>query len=174
MTEPPRLDERDAPFFSVSPLKLCLLSVCTFGLYEVFWFYMHWVHVRYREPRIRPPWRALFGLVFCYPLFWRIRTASRETGIRISLLPEIAVVVYIPTVLVASLSEPEYNDLWTLSFLSFVPLVAVQSVVNRLHGRLGFDPKANSRFSGWNFLTVCIGGALFLLALLGTYGVPVD
>lgn len=32
-------------FFAVSPLKLVVMSVVTFGLYELFWFYKNWHYV---------------------------------------------------------------------------------------------------------------------------------
>jgi hypothetical protein len=34
---------KDVCFFAVSPLKLVVLSVCTLGFYQVYWFYKHWV-----------------------------------------------------------------------------------------------------------------------------------
>jgi hypothetical protein len=29
-------------YFPVSTLKLVVLATCTFGLYEIYWFYRHW------------------------------------------------------------------------------------------------------------------------------------
>ncbi len=30
-------------FFTTSTLKLMLMSICTFGIYELYWFYKNWV-----------------------------------------------------------------------------------------------------------------------------------
>ena len=37
------------PFFAVSLLKLTVLSLCTFGVYELFWFYRNWRLIKLRE-----------------------------------------------------------------------------------------------------------------------------
>ena len=59
-------DPESAPFFAVSVPKLILLSTCTSGLYELFWFYKNWRLVREREDSdILPFWRAFFGFFFC-------------------------------------------------------------------------------------------------------------
>ena len=36
-------------YFPVSNTKLVLLSVCTLGLYEFYWFYKNWALVKERE-----------------------------------------------------------------------------------------------------------------------------
>jgi hypothetical protein len=41
-TEPP------PELFTASTFKLVLMSLCTFGLYEVYWFYKNWVCIKKR------------------------------------------------------------------------------------------------------------------------------
>ena len=36
-------------YFAVSPLKLVVMSVCTMGGYELYWFYRNWVLVKNME-----------------------------------------------------------------------------------------------------------------------------
>ena len=49
-------------YFPVSLLKLVIMSTCTFGIYELYWFYRNWCFVRTREaPEIMPFWRAFFS-----------------------------------------------------------------------------------------------------------------
>jgi len=49
-------------YFPVSPLKLVVLATCTFGLYEIYWFYRHWGVVRERHNSgIMPFARAFFA-----------------------------------------------------------------------------------------------------------------
>jgi len=55
------------PFYCVSTMKFSILSLATFGLYELFWFYKNWAIVRARSDRdISPFGRALFSPFFCY------------------------------------------------------------------------------------------------------------
>ena len=70
-------------FFPVSPLKLIVLSVCTFGFYEFYWFYRNWCLIKEREDSLSmrigfrslnmwPFWRALFSVLFCYSCFGNV------------------------------------------------------------------------------------------------------
>jgi len=36
-------------FFTTSTLKFVVMSICTFGLYELYWFYKNWVQVKARD-----------------------------------------------------------------------------------------------------------------------------
>jgi hypothetical protein len=41
--------DSQAPYFAVSLLKLTVMSVCTFGIYELYWFYKNWRLIMERE-----------------------------------------------------------------------------------------------------------------------------
>jgi hypothetical protein len=52
-------------FLPASPLKLVVMSLCTFGLYELYWFYMNWNLLKQRHNSdISPFWRAFFAIFF--------------------------------------------------------------------------------------------------------------
>jgi len=73
---------RTAPFYVVAPAKFVVLYVATLGLYQLFWFYMHWSRWRAgRGETIWPVPRALFGLFFVHALVRRIDAALLERGI---------------------------------------------------------------------------------------------
>ena len=48
------VDENPVPppvaplFFTTSPLKLIVMSICTMGIYDLYWFYKNWKLVRER------------------------------------------------------------------------------------------------------------------------------
>ena len=51
------------PFFTASVLKLIVMSVCTMGIYQLYWFYKNWKLIKDRTgQKIRPFWRAFFLL----------------------------------------------------------------------------------------------------------------
>ena len=59
-------EESQPMFFPVSRLKLLVMSLVTFGLYEVFWFYKNWQLFKAATVRdISPFWRTVFSGVFC-------------------------------------------------------------------------------------------------------------
>ena len=80
-------DARDAPFFVVSPTKVMALSICTLGVYQLFWFYMHWRRWRVgRSETVWPVARAIFALFYVHALERRIdqtleaRVLARHRG----------------------------------------------------------------------------------------------
>ena len=73
------------PFVAVPTARFVLMSLATFSLYEIWWFYANWARVKRRTGRdSRPFWRAIFSPIFCYPLVKTVRATSErvsmETG----------------------------------------------------------------------------------------------
>src|SRR5262245_56072236 len=91
------------PFYSVSCTKLALMSVFTLGVYLLYWFYKQWEKV-IDQPEARglvslnkprPYLRAAFSIIFCYPLFRRIKKVSRELQLRSRFFPGPTAIVYL-------------------------------------------------------------------------------
>lgn len=75
-------EPRQAPFYVVSMPKLVVLFVCTLGLYQLFWFYMHWRHWKAgRNETIWPVARAIFALFYTHALARRIRATLAARGL---------------------------------------------------------------------------------------------
>lgn len=57
-------------FYQINPKKFYWLSVATFNLYEIYWFYKNWQAVQAAEQsKIKPVWRAVFAIFFVRQLF---------------------------------------------------------------------------------------------------------
>ena len=148
-------------FFPVSPLKLVVMTTCTFGLYGLFWFYENWWLVRLRErSRLVPVLRAMFAYLFCYSLFRRVRNASTEHGLQAMAAGPLAA-GWIFFALLGVLPPPYGLG----SYLAVFFLVRVQVEVNRINAVAVPDHDRNARFSAGNIATVVIGGLLFLATL---------
>src|SRR5581483_11977647 len=53
--------KENSVFFYVSPLKLVVMSIATFGLYELFWFYKNWYYVNeHTNHAVWPLMRSIF------------------------------------------------------------------------------------------------------------------
>ncbi len=158
----------DAPcklpvFFPVSVTKLLVLSVCTLGFYELYWFYRNWEFVREREQiEIMPGWRAIFNLFFCYALFNRVCEKADEVGVEHLGAGQLAA-GWVVLSLFHALPDSAW---WMLSIFAMVILVVVQGIVNRINAVVapGHDP--NVEFSQWNKIAVLIGGTIFLLVIV--------
>jgi hypothetical protein len=158
---------RDRPlYFGVSIPKLLVLSVVTFGMYEVYWFYQHWrVYKERTGARITPIARSFFAEFFCYSLFRHIRQSAEQYGVRAGFSPGLLAIGWV--VLMLSARAPGMLSL--LSILSPLMLVPVQNAANRLNEQEAPDHPRNDRFTGWNIALIVIWVLLFILGIVGSF-----
>jgi hypothetical protein len=156
--------DADLRFFAVSPVKLVVLSTCTLGIYQIYWFYKHWVLIKERsEPDIIPWARAFFGVFWCYSCFEFIRNDERDLSIEPTLLAGPLATAWIVVSLTWRLPEP-YS---LIGFLAPLLLVPVQQHVSHINELVAPEHDKNARFSGWNWLTVVLGAIFLGLIMLG-------
>lgn len=155
-----------AYFFTTSTLKLVLMSICTLGIYELFWFYKNWVLIKKRtEQNIMPFWRAFFAPLWAYSCFKHIKSSAEENKIQKSL--SIGLFAFTYFILQVSVRIPD--PFWLISFLSVALLIPINNVALRVNKHLVPDFVNNERFSGWNWVGLVLGGLIFVLSLLGAF-----
>jgi hypothetical protein len=165
-----------APFFQTPPLKVALLSVVTFGLYQLYWFHKHWSRRRALGEDVSPLARSIFAVWFAHSLF---QSVNREVEHRAGPGPSFSGLAGEP--LNASLLAVGFfglTMLWRLpdpiSFLgifSFVPLVIAQKRINQLHAEQGYDPSEGSSYTLGTFAALAIGVLVWVLFAIG-YSMP--
>jgi len=155
--------ERQPPFFAVSTHKFIVMSLVTFGLYEVYWVYRQWKRFVEHGDVLSPFWRTFFLTVTNYVLFGRVRSLARENRVEVDWLPSILGTFYLALSLSWRLPDPW----WLLSLLSFVPMIPVQRTIDRVNA-LHLAELPNRGYSGWNIFGIVLGGLLLLLAMYGT------
>jgi hypothetical protein len=166
VADTPALPASEPVFFAVSKLKLALMSVVTFGLYEIYWFYKNWKCVqRNYKDNVSAPVRALFYPLVSYPLFKRIREHAAKSGIEGGVPAGALAIAVFALAMLWRLPDPW----WVVSLFGFLPLLLVQSTVNEINRKLAPDADANSRFSGANIAALVIGGILLVLGVVGTF-----
>jgi hypothetical protein len=140
---------RDQPScFPVSLLKLTVMSIATFGIYELYWFYKNWKLIKQREKiKIAPFWRAFFAYFFCYQCFSDIRAQATSLDLQQSLSAGLLAVGWIITSLLWKLPDPY----WVVSWFSFVFILPVQARANRINARITPDHDSNRSFTAWCF-----------------------
>jgi len=159
----------DLPYHAVSAFKLIVLSTASFGLYEIVWFYRNWARIKeHTGADIYPFWRAVFSPFYCHALTETVRKSCAGANLQTSLNPVAVTAGYIALMVTARLPDPY----WLISFLTFVPLVAIQHSILQLHDGLrpGFDSRV-----GWGFgsvATTAVGVPLLALAVIGTVMMP--
>lgn len=170
---PPSADVADLPtvgaqpaFFPVSLLKLTVLSLCSLGLYELYWFYKNWQLIRARERSdVTPFLRAFFAVLFCYACFDRIKSFGRSAGVTPPVSAGACAIGWIITSLCWRLPDPY----WFASFGAVLFMLPVQAYVNRVNQHVAPDHDPNSRFTTSTWLTVVFGGAFLAMAIIGAF-----
>ena len=149
-------------YFTTSTLKLALMSICTAGFYELYWFYKNWVLIKKRTGQnIMPFWRAFFAPLWAYSCFKHIKTSADENNIEESL--PIGVLAFLYFIFQALWRLPD--PYWLVSFFSFAFLIPVNSAALKVNRRLIADFTNNEKFSGWNWAGLVFVGLLFALLL---------
>lgn len=157
---------RAAPQFAVSLTKLVVMSLCTFGLYELYWAYKHWDAQRRREQEnLSPFWRAFFAPLWAFSLFPRIRRITATYGVPATWSGSGLALGYFLIHLTWRLPDPY----WLISLLGFLPLLVVQRSVNALNAAVAPEAPRNDTYSGVNVVAILVGGLLLLLAIVGTF-----
>lgn len=153
-------------YFAVSPLKLVLMSICTMGLYELYWFYKNWVLIKERERTgIMPFWRAVFAYFFCYSLFKSVQASAEAVSPHTSISPGPLAAGWIVVTLLWKLPDP----FWLVTYLAVLVLLPVQKVVSGINESVAPDHNKNERFTSWNIVALVVGGLFFALIVLGTF-----
>jgi len=167
---PPEPRETGPPiFFPVSPFKLTLMSIVTFGTYQYYWFYKQWKGVKqFSEPDIKPFWRTFFAPLFCYSLFEKISAAAESHETPTHFNSGFFAAGWILLTFCVKLPDPY----WLITIFSVFLLLPVQKTANQLNALVSPDHNPNSRLSGWNITAVIFGTLMIGLMFLGLFGPP--
>ncbi|MFM7314392.1 MAG: hypothetical protein ACKO0M_14725 [Cyanobium sp.] len=118
--------------FAVSTRTFILLSLCTFGLYELYWSYRNWKQLRIAGLEdLRPFWRAVFAPLWGFSLFKRIRATATAAGVAANWQCNLLGTLYLLFAMARMLPEP-----WSLiSLLGFVAIIPVQRTAQRVNAQ---------------------------------------
>ncbi len=156
-------------YFPVSCNKLVVLSICTLGLYQMYWAWNCWESIRIRDgKRFNSAWRSVLitMVLFNFLLFWdvfRHTGSSKPSAFAWSLVLGL---VYIVCFVFSYIEDEGWVAVGLLSCFAYVP---VQRRINRFNAREhpGHDP--NARYSKWNVAAVLVLGPLVVLAVIGGF-----
>ena len=153
-------------YFPVSRLKLVVMSIATFNLYQVYWFYKNWKNAqRLAGSSANAPIRAFFYGLTSYWLFKHIREHAQRVDPAIALPAGQLALGVLAFTLIANLPDPW----WLFTLAGFLPLLPVQEAVNRVNQQLAPDADPNARFGGWNIFWLVLGSLILGLAVLGLF-----
>ena len=178
---PPVAEVRDVPvasarteFHVVGMTKFALLSVATFGLYQVVWFYMHWARFRrFHGVKLSPVARAVFSVFFTRSLADEIDDRLRRNATPYTWSPGAIATGYVVLTLIGYVAGRFPSDqvplLDVLPFLLIAPITYLLAQIQRAANLACGQPEAesNRRLTWANWIWLVMGGVLWLLFLIG-------
>ena len=160
----PGPERTSARFFAVAPWKLVLMCLVTLGLYQLYWFYQHWVCVRRHDgSAILPVPRAIFGVFYCHSLFSRIRKEGELQGLSDPPAAGMLATVWI----LASLAWRLPGALALLGVVSWFTMIPIQAYAKRINAKVAPACDRNARLTGLNWVGLVLGGAFFGFVVVG-------
>jgi hypothetical protein len=170
-TNAPAGSDRSAeslPFFPVGTHKFVVLSIVTFGIYEMYWAYQNWKRIKTASGQdLSPFWRAIFAPMWGFSLFERVRTMARNGGIDVGWNADSLAILYL---LLTTLAWRLPDPLWLLALVSVVPLLPVHQTTQLANERVSSSAEApNRRYSVGNVMTIVLGGLLLILVVIGAF-----
>ncbi len=168
---PPRAnvvtDQTGAPtYHAVGSVKLMLLSLTTLGVYDIYWCYKNWVHIKNRlDLDIYPFWRAVFAPLWVFSLSNYINTHAEEVGAPVSAPTLLIGGLFLALSVTVRLPDPY----WLISVLTFVPLIALQVTAQRIAATMNTDNPDLRKYTYWHWIVIVLGGLFFILMLIGTF-----
>ena len=146
-------------FLHIPVVRLVFMSIISLGLYEAYWIYKNWRYLKERDGlKIRPFWRGILGVFFCYGLLRSIRNDRQTNALEQATFSAGGLAAgWIICVLLG-------NALVFIAMLSFIFFIPVQSYINRVNAKLYQRPE----FTQWSLgHTVCLvlGIVIWVLVL---------
>ena len=153
-----------APAFAVSITKLVVMNLATVGMYQLYWFYKHWVAIKRRtRENISPVWRTFFSVIWCYSCFSHIHDEARRHKVDNWISVGSLAAGWAITSLLGRLPDPW----WMISLGSFLFLIPIQRQANALNAKVAPGADRNERFTWANWLWLGVMGCLWALVLIG-------
>jgi hypothetical protein len=151
-------------FFPVATHKFIVLSLCSFSIYELYWFYQQWKRIRESSKEaVSPFWRAFFGGLWAIPLLRRIRERADASGISVGWSAGALGTVFMVLSILWRLPDPW----WLISFGSIIALVPAVQTCQEINAAAHNPEGLNSDYTTANVATIVIGGLLVVLTIVG-------
>ena len=157
-------------FELLSTQKFIILSVCSLGLYEVWWIYKSWDFFRDKDNLdIMPIARAIFAIFFLNSLFEKIQHFSKSKGYTKTFSSFGNFIGFIGLNFVSRLPDPY----WLVSFLSVLFLIpALESLNYGIKNSGDYKVIENGKYNNRQIGLIIVGAIMWILVLIGMFFPP--
>lgn len=163
---------RPTPFYVVSTTKVLVVSLATFGMYTLYWFWRHWkLHKIDGKLDIWPVPRALFSVFFAHTLNSEIDHRITRNGERHRWSPAAWATLYVVAVIASRIANRLPETVVSVEVAVLASMAAVFAITASLfHAQRAAniacgDPQAlsNRRFTAANWVWIVLGSLFWLL-----------
>jgi hypothetical protein len=149
----------------ISVNKFIVLSILSFGLYEIWWIYKSWRFFQQKDKLdILPIVRTIFSIFFLIPLFNKILDFANGKGYNRHFSSVLLFIGYIIVTLLANLPDP----FWLISFLSIVFFIPSFNALNfARQNSTNFIVTEQLSYNRRQITIIIIGAIIWVLFLLG-------
>lgn len=145
--------------------KFIMLSIITFGIYELFWFYGNWKFIKQeRGLKVSPFWRSWFSPLFAGSLAGHLLDYLGEKKSPNDFSPVSIGIFYFILSVLWKLPDPY----WLISVFTFVPLLPLLTAMNS-YWQKEDEGLLLKKFSWWQIILVVLGCSFMTLVVIGTF-----
>ncbi len=154
------------PIQLINTNRFILLSVMSFGLYNVWWMYKSWIFFKEKDNLdIVPAGRAIFAIFFLYGLFDIIQLYAKQNGINKDFSSGLMYVGFLFFNFSSKLPEP--FDIM-VSIFAFLPIIPGLNLLNEaIEASPDYKAEFNPRFNQRQIVLIVIGALFWLLVIAG-------
>jgi hypothetical protein len=153
-------------YFATPPAKFIAMSVCTFGLYEIYWSYKNWRIIKERDDsQIMPFWRGIFYPLWHYSLLTELSKDLESSALSSGAYRGFLTAIVVMLNALIRLPDP-YWLISMLTFLAFLPALKAM----RRSDSTGVIQEQKSSFHLSNLIAYVFGGTLFAFVALSSSG----
>ncbi len=164
----------DQLFFAVTPQKLFVMQLVTFGIYGLYWMYKQWAAVKTRfQQDIWPVPRAIFSIFYFHALGREIDQHALRSGRAITWQSNALAWGAVAGLLFSRIFDRAMPNKtgFILTFVSFgfyaYSTMKIQASINAANG--DESARDNANYSPMNVVAIVFGGLLWLMIMVSLF-----
>lgn len=171
-------DQQVGSYYAMSVTKLWIMSVLSFGIYNLAFFFRHWRHLRdHQQQDVSPFWRTVFAPFMYFGLNSQVGDDARFKQISAPPTLGIAAGLYFGAGAAGRLVNRVADETatWTLLVTALVipigayALTVTQTAMNRILAAEGYRGPVNEGATAGSIIVGILGGVLWVFGILGSF-----
>jgi hypothetical protein len=150
--------------YNVGTTKFVVMTLSTFGLYEVYWLYKNWSVEARAGADISPLARAVFAPLFVYSLAEHNNARAISANLQTALNPWLVSIAFLLLTVAVRLPSP----FWLIGLMSGFVLIPIQKQSARINAARAIGIGKEARFSPLNIVWLVVSAVFWLLVLVGS------